>query len=242
MAQKALTARNVASEAKYNAENVQEKGKRAADTTENLYKEKREAILKAIEEGKIVNKIKDMAADIESIADQTNLLALNAAIEAARAGENGKGFAVVADEVRKLAEQSKTAVNNINENIGKIDEAFDNISSGSNDILMFMNEKVIPEFNGFVEGGNHYYRDADYINKLSEELASTLEEFSATIGQISEATQNVALNEQKSSEKVEVVGNIVRDTTKVALNVSRTSQNQAELAEGLYGLVGKFKI
>lgn len=103
-------ARNVASEARGNAENVQEKGKIAADTTESLYKEKRETIIKAIEEGKIVNKIKDMAAAIESIADQTNLLALNAAIEAARAGENGKGFAVVADEVRKLAEQSKTEV------------------------------------------------------------------------------------------------------------------------------------
>lgn len=242
LAERALTARNVASKAKDNAESVQEKGKIAADTTENLYKEKREAILKAIEEGKIVNKIKDMASAIESIADQTNLLALNAAIEAARAGENGKGFAVVADEVRKLAEQSKTAVNDINENIGKIDEAFHNISSGSNDILVFINEKVIPEFNGFVEGGDHYYRDADYINKLAEELASTLEEFSATIGQISEAAQNVALNEQKSSEKVEVVGNIVKDTTEVALNVSSTSQNQAKLAEGLSDLVGKFKI
>ncbi|AGX43462.1 methyl-accepting chemotaxis protein [Clostridium saccharobutylicum] len=242
LAQRALTARNVASKAKDNAENIQEKGKIAVDTTENLYKGKREAILKAIEEGKIVNKIKHMAEAIESIADQTNLLALNAAIEAARAGENGKGFAVVADEVRKLAEESKSAVNDINENIGKIDEAFDNISSGSNDILVFINEKVIPEFNSFVESGDHYYRDADYINNLSEELASTLEEFSATIGQISEAAQNVALNEQKSSEEVEVVGDIVKDTTKIAVNVSGTSQNQAKLAETLYDQVGKFKI
>ncbi|MDD3223775.1 MAG: methyl-accepting chemotaxis protein [Clostridium sp.] len=242
LAQRASMARNVANKAKGNAQNVQEKGKIAADTTENLYKEKREAILNAIEKGKIVNKIKDMSIAIESIADQTNLLALNAAIEAARAGENGKGFAVVADEVRKLAEQSKTAVSNINEDIGKIDEAFGNISSGSNDILVFINEKVIPEFNSFVEGGDYYYKDADYINKLSEELASTLEEFSATIGEISEAAQNVAHNEQKSSEKVEAIGNIVEDTTKVALNISTTSQNQAELSEGLYGIVRKFKI
>ncbi|OOM05876.1 methyl-accepting chemotaxis protein [Clostridium saccharobutylicum] len=242
LAQRALTARNVASKAKDNAENIQEKGKIAVDTTENLYKGKREAILKAIEEGKIVNKIKYMAGAIESIADQTNLLALNAAIEAARAGENGRGFAVVADEVRKLAEESKVAVNDINENIGKIDEAFDNISSVSNDILVFINEKIIPEFNSFVEGGDHYYRDADYINNLSEELASTLEEFSATIGQISEAAQNVALNEQKSSEEVQVVGDIVKDTTKVAVNISGTSQNQAKLAETLYDQVDKFKI
>ena len=242
LAQRASMARNVASKAKGNAGDVKEKGKIASDTTKNLYKEKREAILKAIEGGKIVNKIKDMATTIESISDQTNLLALNAAIEAARAGENGRGFAVVADEVRKLAEQSKIAVNDINENIDKIDVAFNNISSGSNDILVFINEKIIPEFEGFVEGGNHYYGDADYINKLSEELASNLEEFSATMSQISEATQNVAFNEQKSSEKIEVASNIVNEVIKVAHNVLSTSQNQTELVEGLFELVRKFKI
>ena len=242
LAQKASVARDVAGKAKENAENVQEKGQAAAVTTQDLYKEKREAILNAIEEGKIVGKIKDMAETIASISDQTNLLALNAAIEAARAGENGKGFAVVADEVRKLAEQSKEAVNDINENIQKIDVAFENLSSGSNDILEFMNEKVIPEFNGFVEGGDRYYKDADYINELSEDLASTLEEFSATIDQISEAIQNVALNEQKSSEKVGVAGNVVKEINAVSEEVLETSQGQADLSEGLNELVSKFKV
>lgn len=67
-----------------------------------IYEEKRANIIKAIEDGKVVNEVKLMANAIGDIASQTNLLALNAAIEAARAGENGKGFAVVADEVRNL--------------------------------------------------------------------------------------------------------------------------------------------
>lgn len=242
LSQKALDARNVANKARNNAKNVQEKGKIAVDTAEDLYKEKRGAILKAIEDGKIVEKIKDMASAIENIADQTNLLALNAAIEAARAGEHGKGFAVVANEVRILAEQSKDAVNEINENIIKVDKVFDNLSASSNDVLIFINEKIIPEFNSFVEGGNDYYRDADDINRLSEELASTLEEFSTAIGQISEAIQNVSLNEQKSSENVEVAAGSVDETTEAALQVTITSQGQAELAQNLNEMFNKFKI
>ena len=56
-----------------------------------------------------LEKIKNIAIFIDSIADQTNLLALNASIEAARVGEAGKGFAVVANEIRKLAEEVKSS-------------------------------------------------------------------------------------------------------------------------------------
>jgi methyl-accepting chemotaxis protein len=88
-------------------------------------------------------RIGDVIRLIQEIAGQTNLLALNATIEAARAGEAGKGFAVVASEVKNLAsqtarataeiggqsetvraatEQAVSAMTEIGEIIGRIDE------------------------------------------------------------------------------------------------------------------------
>lgn len=66
-----------------------------------------EAMMRQIAQlSEFTRELKDMAADVASIAAQTNLLALNAAIEAARAGPAGRGFAVVAGEVRKLSSLS----------------------------------------------------------------------------------------------------------------------------------------
>ncbi|WP_100402564.1 methyl-accepting chemotaxis protein [Bacillus sp. FJAT-42315] len=85
-----------------------------------------------------VRDISNFAEVIQGIADQTNLLALNASIEAARAGEHGKGFAVVAEEVRKLADQSKQALQvidqKVEEIVGKVGEVSADVHSKTKDI------------------------------------------------------------------------------------------------------------
>jgi len=242
MSQRALDGSENAGKFKERALNVKENGKKQEESILSVYDQKAAMILKAIEDGKIVEQIKVMADTISSIAGQTNLLALNAAIEAARAGEQGKGFAVVAEEVRKLAEQSSQAVSSIQVTITKVQEAFNGLSDNSNEILKFMNEQVTPEFTNFVAGGTELYNDADYVSKMSEDLASISEELSATVNQVNLAVQNMSTSAQSSSEGTMSILCNINEATEGMEQIAQTAQTQSRLAENLNELVQKFKI
>jgi methyl-accepting chemotaxis protein len=242
LSSKAMEGNNNANQSKERATEIQKKGNLSVEETRSVYYEKKQNTLKAIEDGKIVEDIRVMADTIASIAEQTNLLALNAAIEAARAGEQGKGFAVVAEEVRHLAEQSSQAVASIQDTIIKVQQAFENLSGNSKDVLNFINEKVHPQLEAMKDTGNQYYNDAQFVTNMSDEIASMAEELTATIDQVSKAVQNTAQTSQKSSESAETIKGSIEEATKAVEHVAITAQNQANYAEKLNESIQKFKI
>lgn len=221
---------------------VKTKGAEIISKIEKLYDNKKQKMLSAIEDSKVVENIKVMADTIAGIAEKTNLLALNANIEAARAGEQGKGFAVVAEEVRKLAEQSGQAVSEIQNTILMVQNSFENLSSTSSEILEFMNSSIIPELMFFEKAGEDYLEDSNFVGNMSEEIASMSEELSNAIDQISNATQSVSSAFEKSSEHSEIIKLSIDKNTRAIERVSETFKEQARFAEKLNSLVEKFKV
>jgi methyl-accepting chemotaxis protein len=69
------------------------------------------------------DELRQMAADVATIASHTNLIAINAAIEAAHAGEEGRGFSVLAQEVRKLSALSGDTGRRIADKVKLVNEA-----------------------------------------------------------------------------------------------------------------------
>lgn len=242
LSNKAKDGDKASNQVKYRATEIKNRGQKAIDISKNIYKEKQKNIVKAIEEGKVVEDIKVMADSIANIASQTNLLALNAAIESARAGEMGKGFAVVADEIRELAEQSTSYVSNIQNVIAQVNEAFNNLSNNTKEILAFIDNNVNPDYELFLETAEKYEKDAAFIKTMSEEIATGTTQILNSIEQTSSAVENVSFTAQKSASSSEGILNSVDETSTAVEEVAKSAQKQAQLAEKLNSLVQKFNI
>ena len=242
LASSASEGNNKSYEIKNKAIKTKELSSASRDAAIKLYNEKERNILKAIEDVKVVEEIKTMAEIISGIAEQTNLLSLNAAIEAARAGEHGKGFAVVAEEVRKLAEQSSETVEIIGQTILKVQKATRNLSNNASEILNFMDNNVMQDYDAFLSTLDNNVEDSNFINRMSEDIASMAQEITATMTQLNQAVENIAKTAEDSSDNTVSIVEGMNEMVQGADQISITSESQAQLAENLNNIVAKFKL
>lgn len=245
-------AREIATRAQEGATEAEDIHSRASQTKTNaveirrkmeqVQKEIRSSLQKALEDAKVVEQIGILADSILTITGQTNLLALNASIEAARAGDAGRGFAVVAEEIRVLAEQSQEAVANIQSVTENVNRAVGNLANDSNRLLDFVDKDVVASFDIFEKMADDYNEDATKINELVSNFSATSEELLASLNSISEAIDGITL---ASNDSAAGTTNIAQKTVSIvneSAEVMKSAKAAEQSAEELRKNVNNFKI
>lgn len=163
-------------------------------------------------------RIGEVVSLINDIADQTNLLALNATIEAARAGDAGKGFAVVANEVKNLASQVSRATEEISQQIAQVQGE---------------TRSAVSAIEGIV-------RTVEEVNEVAAAIASAVEEQNAATAEISRNVQEAAAGSQEVSRNIVGVTEAAHEAGSAAAQVLSASNQMAEQANTLNGIVQRF--
>jgi methyl-accepting chemotaxis protein len=242
LSQEAGKSHELARDIKVRASDVEKKSEASYEEAIKLAVENETNLNQSIEDAKIVDSIVVMADGISNIAKQVNLLSLNASIEAARAGEHGKGFAVVANEIGRLAAQTTSTVDGIQKTVTKVQGAIGNLMENSKQLLLFVKENVTPDYKTFVEVANQYGQDADDIEETVNQIVDmtqNIERIIAEVGDailnISEGTQNTALNTGTLISNMDTVSGLVD-------KITRMVSNEKEIADQLEDVVKKFKL
>ena len=226
---------------KENADTMESNAKLNMQETSTKVQEILEVLNQAIEESRSVEQVNGLTNDILSISSQTNLLALNASIEAARAGEAGKGFAVVADEIRQLADSSRATANRIQEINGVVTNAVQNLAGHSNNLVEYMTNSILPEFENFVSSGEQYRDNATYIEGVmneftakTDDLKRAVDEIATSIETITDAIEEGARGVTGAAESTQV---LVGDME----NISNRMEENQQIAAALQKETDVFK-
>jgi len=241
-AQKAQEGLQIAVNIQNKAVSINDDSIKSKESAEKVYNETKASLEKALVDVTIVNEISEMAISIDGISKQTNLLALNAAIEAARAGEHGKGFAVVAEEVRKLAEESSTAVGEIQNKVRIVLNAVEELSNSSRDILLFVESNVIKDYEKLILISNEYKKDGDTVKSVIEKFAEVSNSISDSVNQITQSMENVATAVSEVAKSSGYIATGISEVSTKNESIVVEANNNAESAAKLGEFIQQFKL
>ncbi len=221
---------------------IQRKNQAQHDNAIEITSLRRSELEAANEKAKVVSEISTLADAIASIASQIDLLSLNASIEAARAGEAGRGFAVVASEINNLATDTNEAVVEIKKTIDSVQQAFTDLSAGSNKLLDFVTDTVTPDYENFVTVGKQYGDDAELFGQLATRIQDMTENIKNSMNEVNEAVSNIAESTQETSSHSADVTSSVDSVAEAVDSVAELATDQQHTAGALTEIVSHFKL
>ncbi len=207
-----------------------------------MYKEQQKQLKTSIEKAKSVRQISELSNSILQISNQTNLLSLNASIEAARAGEAGKGFAIVAEEIKKLAEQTSDTINKIQSVTNGIISSVDELTENSNHMIEFIEDRILSDYEKFIQTCKLYGMDADYYKSFSDTLIITSNNLLEMSMNVMKIINGVAVASAQGSEgTMEIVSQVVNVNEK-SNDVLKEARKASEVSHKLINEISRFKI
>lgn len=199
-----------------------------------------EKMRKTSKDAQKIEQIKQIAEEIGKIANQTKMLSLNAQIEAARAGTMGAGFAVVATKVGTLSHEIDKAVSQINEINGEVLLAVGALTTASEEMIRFVSEDVVKDYDAFANLGEEYGITTDTIFVQMAEIGDQSTQISRNISDINVEVQSITSVVAVTAESANELAQSTNQIAESLENLKTTSQKNTLHSETLNEQINKY--
>ena len=231
-----------ANEIKAEADSIKREANAKKENTGAKMEELSKVLEESVKESEQVNQIGDLTNEILDIASQTNLLALNASIEAARAGEAGKGFAVVADEISTLAANSRDTAGNIQEISAKVTTAVKTLSDNAVQVIDFINQNVLADYDAFVDTGVKYENTATMIDEMLATFTEKANNLNGVMAEMSDRIESISNSVNESSNAISMSATATTEIVGEIQDINDAMDQNNDVTKQLNASTQKFEI
>jgi methyl-accepting chemotaxis protein len=199
-----------------------------------------ERLTSAIERSKNVESIGQLTESIFLLTKQTNLLALNASIEAARAGVHGKGFSVVAEEIKKLAQDSQSAVMEIQEISKLVLEAVDMLQNESKAFSTFSQQQMQRSLAQTEAILKDYTENTKHLGFLIGDIHENFTEVEIAMRQVNDTVNLITSDVEKNTLNLYDITMSIEKINDTSQSLSTQNQTLVTATESLSGEISRF--
>ena len=135
--------------------------------------------------------------------------------------------------MRELARSSQKTANRIQETNSVITTAVYNLSENAQNLIDYMNESVLTEFQAFIQSGSQYKEDAAYIRRAMDEFHERTEHLKNSMSGIADSIRTITKAIDEGANGLAGVAGNTRDLVSDMEDITQRMGVNQEVVEGL---------
>ena len=148
---------------------------------------------------------------------------------------------MVAGEIRGLADSSAEAANNIQSISALVTEAVEKLARNADEMLQFVDEKVMKDYDDFVEIVEQYKQDADSVDEILSGVAANTAGIHETMEDMNTGINDISVAVEENAKGITNVADSAVTLVEAMSEIQKETERNQQISEKLNGEVSRFK-
>ena len=119
--------------------------------------------------------------------------------------------------------------------------AVEDLAKNANDMLSFIDETVLADYDKFVDMANTYHNDADYMDGTLQNFYASAERLRSTMAQMTEGIDGINIAVDESAQGVTMAAQNTGALVEALLTIKSEADINLDISQNLQDEVNRFK-